>query len=202
MKKFNLTTKQKLINFMPNKKKSIYKIKLLNLFSLFSSSNFYSPFFIVLFLVSHANWVKAQENSHVYTNIQSTATLTSTCIISTNNAYFGTVNTSANIDKNMPNLFTTNCTKGTLYSLSLNGGSSGNINQRSMVGAMSQDKLDYQVYTDNTYSTVWGDGVIGQNKTFSGDSTPLSYYFYIKLPMKQFVTPDTYMDNLTVTLSY
>lgn len=50
---------------------------------------------------------------------------------------------------------TVRCTNLTGYSIALSAGSSGDFTGREMVGGA--DVLVYNLYTDNTYGTVWGD---------------------------------------------
>lgn len=159
--------------------------------------------YLLIILLSALSQISyAQTTNNIYANFQTTASLVSSCTISTNNVTFGTINTNSTTDSNLPSLFTTNCTKGTTYSLALNGGQSGNIENRVMSGSLSTDKLAYQVYIDSSETNVWGDGTEGKTQTFTGSSLPINYTFYVKLLKNQYVTPDTYTDNLTVTLSY
>jgi spore coat protein U-like protein len=61
------------------------------------------------------------------------------------------------------------CTAGTGFTVALNGGSTtgGTIAQRLMAETGGSGTLQYNLYTSNTYATVWGDGT-GSSKTQTG----------------------------------
>jgi spore coat protein U-like protein len=60
------------------------------------------------------------------------------------------------------------CTNLTGYSVSLSPGSGSFLNRTLVSGSNS---LIYNLYTDNTYGTVWGDGVGGATGVVSGAGT-------------------------------
>jgi spore coat protein U-like protein len=64
--------------------------------------------------------------------------------------------------------------------------------------------LHYQIYTSAALSTVWGDGT-GSSSTVAGGnggvaSQTLTGYGVIST--SQYVTPGSYTDTITVTLTY
>lgn len=97
------------------------------------------------------------------------------------------------------------CTKGTSATIALNGGGTSNTAARKLAGTGSNtDKLGYQLYSDSGYSSVWDDSsnkvaVAGQGLL---GSNSVSKTVYASIPAAQDVTPDTYSDAVTVTVSY
>ncbi len=72
--------------------------------------------------------------------------------------------------------------------------------------AMGSSHLGYNIYTDNGYGTVWGDGTDG-SVTQSYDGTLLTlgsigFTAWGKVPAGQFLTHGPYTDKITVTVSY
>ena len=101
------------------------------------------------------------------------------------------------------------CTKGTTFTVSLNGGTGGNLVQRAMTDGVAGDALQYQLYTSNTYATVFGDGS-GVTKTVVGTGTgmanQLSTIVYGQLTdsaaNQATGANPTYTDTITVSVAY
>jgi spore coat protein U-like protein len=137
-------------------------------------------------------------------NFQVTATVSSTCVVSATNVAFGTVNPAATGTASATGTISSTCTKSTPYTLNINAGS-GTFASRTMTGATSgnTDKLAYNLYTANTYATVFGDGTGSTgNVSLTGTGAAQTTTVYGQLSLNQYITPDSYADNLTVTLSY
>ena len=72
------------------------------------------------------------------------------------------------------------------------------------------NQLAYNLYTDNTYLTAWGDGSGGSQSVSSGillDVLGLSpqqtHWIYGRIPGSQTtVAPGSYIDTITVTVTY
>lgn len=101
-----------------------------------------------------------------------------------------------------------NSTVGLLvpYTVALSTGSGSYTSRRMTSGART---LNYNLYTDSAYSTVWGDGTSG-SAVLSGNVTlaalasfslPFTLYGQIDAGQNTLV-PGVYTDNLTVTLTY
>jgi len=92
------------------------------------------------------------------------------------------------------------------YTVKLNGGSSGNIAARKMIVSGSQ--LSYQIYTDATRTTVWGDGSGGTTYQVGGYLLSVlvpvtqTYTAYGRIPALQNVYAGSYQDTLTILVSY
>jgi len=78
------------------------------------------------------------------------------CVISAGNVNFAAPFFGDN-DLTATSTITVRCTNLTGYSIALSAGSSGDFAGREMVSGT--DVLVYNLYTDNTYGAVWGDGL-------------------------------------------
>lgn len=97
------------------------------------------------------------------------------------------------------------CTKGsttTTYTIALSAGKSTSFAQRYMEDA-ALDKLNYNIYTSSALTTIWGDST-GGSSTVSGvdEAATKTYTMYGQLPLPQGVTPNSYSDSITITVTY
>jgi len=92
------------------------------------------------------------------------------------------------------------------YVISLGPGSSGSVAARTMLGGIS--RMSYQLYTNPTFSTVWGDGTNGSQTVSDGYLlnilTPVTnnYTAYGRIPALQNLSPATYTDTVIVQITY
>ncbi len=142
------------------------------------------------------------------TTFQVSATVQATCSATANPLNFNTYvpgngNVTANTTINVK------CTNGTAYTVALNGGSTsgGTIGQRLM--ANGTNTLQYNLYTNATWTTLFGDGTTSGSKTDggtgAGTATVQSYTVYGQLPdntTNQAAIPGTYADTIQVTIAY
>jgi spore coat protein U-like protein len=90
------------------------------------------------------------------------------------------------------------------YNIQLTAGS-GSYSARSMKSGTNS--LTYNLYTDNTYGTVWGDGSGATSRVSDGYLLGLggavkNYTVYGRAPAMQNVGAGTYSDAIIVTLTY
>lgn len=136
-------------------------------------------------------------------NFQASAALNASCsiIIANNVPFFFTPSISAGYAvSSRPAIF--RCSSGLPYNISINAGNSGDIEDRTMTSPTTTDALHYNIYTDSTYSTIFGDGNKGSfiPRTGTGSNSSISYYG--RLDSNQFVAPGNYSDTLIFTLTY
>jgi spore coat protein U-like protein len=91
------------------------------------------------------------------------------------------------------------------YEIRLSTGQSGTYGTRTMQGGTYD--LDYNLYTDSTRTTVWGDGGGGTGTISYAALIALlvhnaSYTVYGRIPALQNVAAGSYSDTITVTLEY
>lgn len=86
-----------------------------------------------------------------------TATVANNCVISANPLALGAFD--GTNDLAATSTVVVRCTNGTAYNVDLNAGSSSNFAARTM--SNGTDSLVYNLYTDTTYTNIWGDGSTG-----------------------------------------
>jgi spore coat protein U-like protein len=142
----------------------------------------------------------------VTTTFGVTATVLKTCSVAANPLGFGNytpgsgplaANTTVNVK----------CTKGTPFTVALNGGTTtgGTIGQRLM--SNGTDTLQYNLYTTAAFATVFGDGTTGSTMpgTGTGIATAVALTVFGNLPdnsTNQNVSTGAYSDTINVTVTY
>ncbi len=83
---------------------------------------------------------------------------------------------------------------------------SGGFNPRRMRHASRPDRLDYNLFTDASRSSVWGDGTSGTQivslKRVKRQKPPVVTTIYGRIPPGQNVSVGSYSDALTVTITW
>ena len=99
------------------------------------------------------------------------------------------------------------CTKGTTFTVALNGGTTagGTITQRLMTNGT--DTLQYNLYTTAAFATLFGDGTTGVTMpgTGTGIATAVALTVFGSLPdnaTNQNVSTGAYADTINVTVTY
>ena len=89
--------------------------------------------------------------------------------------------------------------------IALSSGASGNFAQRQMLSlAGGTDHLNYNLFTNASYSSIWGDGA-GSSITLTNildKNTPWDAVIYARIPARQNVRAGTYSDVITVTVNW
>jgi spore coat protein U-like protein len=127
--------------------------------------------------------------------------------VSVTSLSFGAYSSAASTDSQSNVSVTASCfgglVGGTLppFTVAMSAGG-GTFAQRRMQSGTAT--LRYQIYTSAVLSTVWGDGT-GSTSTVGGGNTGTTSQTimgYGVIPSGQYVTPGSYTDNITVTVSY
>ncbi|HYP69685.1 MAG TPA: spore coat U domain-containing protein, partial [Variovorax sp.] len=95
---------------------------------------------------------------------------------------------------------TLNCPPNTAWWMGLNNGLHASGTQRRMIGPTG-DLVSYELYRDNARAQRWGSTQGTDTVSGSGGSTA-SVTVYGRVPAQTGVTPGTYSDTITVTLTY
>jgi spore coat protein U-like protein len=139
--------------------------------------------------------------------INVTASVAKNCIISAENlalgAFDGTNDLATDGD------VTVRCTSGTGYSVALSTGSSGGYASRTLVGP-GTSTLSYNLYTSNTYGTIWGNNAGGSgwvtgNGGGMGAANDIVHTVYARLQAANNGGPveaGAYSDSITATITY
>ncbi|CDZ78960.1 putative secreted protein [Legionella massiliensis] len=91
------------------------------------------------------------------------------------------------------------------YQIALSAGSNGTFSARKMISGSTL--LQYNLYTDSGYTTVWGDGssgtsVVNDSYTLLLLAVIRNYPVYGKIPGSQVAGAGVYNDTITVTVTY
>jgi spore coat protein U-like protein len=122
------------------------------------------------------------------------------CSVTAGSLAFGSIDPLAHLDTDSSSAITVNCPTPTAYTVAINNGQSGILQRQMSSGAAT---LDYQLYTDPSRATVWGDGA-GGGVIVSGnaDSTGTSHTVYGRVPAQPQAVPGFYIDTLLVTITF
>lgn len=130
------------------------------------------------------------------------------CTVSTSGLLFGTYSAQSPSPTDSVGTISTSCTSddpgNSTFSVSMSAGFSGNAAQRAMGGGSSA--LLYNLYTNATRSTIWGDdsgggvSVVAPFPAGNGSTQLLSVYG--RIPARQNVAPGGYSDVITITITY
>lgn len=135
-----------------------------------------------------------------------TLTVTDSCrVVSTSPIAFPTTGViNANVDAT--GAIAIECTPGTSYEVDLNAGvgSGATTSVRRMTGLTDTAvTVDYAIYQDSARTNIWGEGgAAGDGVGATGTGASQSYTTYGRVPPVQSVTPQSYKDTVTVTVSY
>jgi spore coat protein U-like protein len=132
------------------------------------------------------------------------ATIASACLVTANLLNFGTYSPTAATALTGTTTINVNCTSGSPYTAALNVGSGGGaFTGRTLLSG--SNTLTFNLYRDNAYSQVWGDGS-GSTFTVAGTGSGLltanTITVYGSIPISQDKPVGTYSSLITVTISY
>lgn len=120
------------------------------------------------------------------------------CQVDTKPVTFGVVDVANRNDSNGEIVL--NCSMSTSFAIGLSG--NGSPNERSMAGP-NGGRLEYDLFTDRTRATRWGDGGGGSEVTGSSDGENASRFtIYGRVPSQDPVPPGAYSDVLTVSVAF
>jgi spore coat protein U-like protein len=91
------------------------------------------------------------------------------------------------------------------FTVALSAGNSNNFAQRQMGEVLGTENLNYNIYADAGFATIWGNGMapsIIQSYNASAGLGTITYTAYGDLPANQYVGAGVYGDAITVTVTY
>jgi len=141
------------------------------------------------------------------TTFQVSATVLKTCAVNAAALAFGNYTPGGGAVAGQTTV-NVNCTKTTAFTVALDKGTTagGAIAQRLM--ASGGNTLQYNLYTTNTYTTIFGDGTAGsvtEAGTGNGVNVANALTVFGQLPdnaTNQAAIPGAYTDTITVTVTY
>ena len=130
------------------------------------------------------------------------ATVLSACLVTATPLAFGLYDT-AGLAVNATSSVGVTCTGTTSYTIALGAGAGTGATFASRKMTDGTQMLNYSIYTNNSLTTVWGDGTAGSS-VVSGTGTlgTVLHSVYGKIPAGQAVNAGVYSDAVTVTLTY
>lgn len=120
------------------------------------------------------------------------------CTVSTGGIAFGGYDPFVAQDVDSVANISVTCDEATSYSIALSTGG-GTYEQRAMTNGLHQ--LLYNLYTDATLSTVWGDGS-GHSATVSDIQLVATHTVYGRIPARQDTHVGVYSDTIVITLTF
>lgn len=126
------------------------------------------------------------------------ATVSATCTISPKSLEFGTYD-GTQVQKTTT--LSVTCTNTTGYNVGFNAGNnSTDVTTRKMASGSSL--LSYSLFSDANYKTNWGNTVKTDTVSGTGDGSAHDLTVYGQIPAGQYVTPGSYTDTITATITY
>jgi len=157
-----------------------------------------SAMFLALVVGRHDSALAAMPTS----NITVTATVAKSCTIADGSIAFGAYDplSGAVVDQTGTLSFTCTKTVPVTVDLGLGGKPSGAL--RGMLTTGSTVPLTYQIYSENTRTTVWGTGT-GSNFASTGTGSAVTLTMYGRIQASQTtVVPGSYTDTVVATLNF
>jgi spore coat protein U domain-containing protein, fimbrial subunit CupE1/2/3/6 len=132
-----------------------------------------------------------------------TATVLASCTVAAGSLAFGNYAAADASPTDATSTINVTCTNDTSYTVALDGGvTESNVAARAMSDGASHT-LPYQIYTDASHATVWGDGTgTSQTQSGTGSGVQQALTAYGRVPQAQFVSAGNYSDTVTVSVSY
>jgi spore coat protein U-like protein len=145
---------------------------------------------------------QADATTTVTTTIAVSASVLSSCGVTALPLAFGTYSPTQSTNTTAQTTVVVTCTNGTPYNVGLNAGIGTGATVASHKLTSGSNLLNYTLYQDSGYSTVWGN-TIGTN-TVSGTGSGLTQTInvYGSITALQAVPAGSYADTVTVSLTY
>lgn len=127
------------------------------------------------------------------------ATVLKDCIVSATALPFGNYTGAVN---NATSTVTVTCTKSTTYTVGLNAGLTGaSVTARVMTSGANT--LNYSLCSDSAAcATNWGNTLATNWVTGTGTGAAQALTVFGQIPAAQYVTPGSYTDTISVTVTY
>jgi spore coat protein U-like protein len=122
----------------------------------------------------------------------------STCTLNVQSVLFGTYDTFSALHLESTGNVEVTCVLTTAYTIALSPGN-GSYTPRVMNSGVHS--LTYNLYTDATRTTIWGDGT-GGTSMVSGNAISANHTIYGRVPAGQNVNVGSYSDSLVVTITF
>jgi len=144
----------------------------------------------------------AAQQQTAQTTFRVQAKVQAVCEVTATDLNFGTYTAQAGTPLQGTTLLRTTCTPGSTYNVGLNEGTSpgATINQRKMVSG--SQVLNYQLYSDASRSTIWGNTTGTDTVTGVGTGLAVDHTVFGAVPAAQVIPAGDYTDTITVRIYY
>jgi len=128
-----------------------------------------------------------------------TATIVKDCTVSASNLAFGNYTGAV---KNSTTSVSVTCTSGTTYTVGLSAGlaSGATVTTRKMQNGSAL--LSYGLFTNSGHTINWGNTSATNWVSGTGSGSSQAITVYGQIPAAQYVTPGSYTDTITVSVTY
>jgi spore coat protein U-like protein len=134
------------------------------------------------------------------TNLNVSASVVDTCVVSASNVNFGTY---GGTQLDGAGTVSVTCTNLAAYTVELDagGGAGASVASRKLTGPASQT-INYSLYKDAARTTLWGTVAGSQSVAGTGTGTQQVLNVYGRMPASQTPGAGTYNDTVIVTVAY
>jgi spore coat protein U-like protein len=156
----------------------------------------------VLLVLGILPWAALHAQQTAQTTFRVSARVQAVCDITASDLAFGNYTAQSGSPLLGTTLLRATCTPNTSYNVGLNEGTSpgATVNQRRMVSGANV--LNYQLYSDASRSTIWGNTAGTDTVTGVGTGTAQDHTVYGTVPAAQVVPAAEYADTITVHIYY
>jgi spore coat protein U-like protein len=155
----------------------------------------------VLLVLGILPWAGLNAQQTASTTFRVSANVQAVCAVTAQDLNFGVYNAQGGSPLLATTAVMATCSPGTSYNIGLNEGSTGGtITQRRM--ASGTNTLNYQLYSDTSRSTIWGNTTGSDTVTGVGTGLAVGHVVHGSVPAAQAVPAGAYGDTITVRISY
>jgi spore coat protein U-like protein len=154
---------------------------------------------LILALAAAAPTLRAATDDAVFTV---SATVISACAISATDLDFGNYDPVAGTDVDATSSIDIACTLGSPYSVALNAGTTPGATVATRLLTDGTDTLTYNLYSDASRTTVWGETIGTNVVTGNGSGATQTLTVYGRLDGGQNVPAATFSDTVTATVTF
>jgi spore coat protein U-like protein len=157
----------------------------------------------VLLMLGLMPWAElyAQQQTAT-TTFRVTAKVQAVCAVTATDLDFGTYTSQSGTALQATTLLRATCTPNTTYHVGLDQGQSpgATVNARKMVSGANA--LNYQLYSDTSRTTVWGNTTGTDTVTGVGNGLAVDHTVFGAIPAAQVIPAGEYQDTITVRVYY
>jgi len=145
---------------------------------------------------------EADASTTVTTTMGISATVLSSCGVTALPLAFGTYSPTQATATTATTTVAVTCTNGTPYNVGLNAGTGTGATVTTRKMTSGGNTLNYSLYSDSGYSTVWGSTIGTNTVTGTGSGLAQTINVYGSITALQAVPAGSYTDTITVSLTY